>query len=65
MTESTYKAIRLQKDWLDLIEAQCEKDGVSFSSFVKMSLAAELKRRKVKLPKAQERGRPKKQKNTD
>ena len=59
MTESTYKAIRLQQDWLKLIEAECEKDGVSFSSFVKMCVSAELMRRKVKLPDAQGRGRPK------
>lgn len=57
--ESEYKAIRWQQDWLKLIEAECRKDDVSFSSFVKMCVSAELKRRKVKLPEAQGRGRPK------
>lgn len=58
--ESTYKAIRLQNDWLELIEAECKKDGVSFSSFTKMCYAAELKRRKVKLPEQSMPGRPRK-----
>lgn len=58
--ESSRIQIRWPEDWLGLIERECQKDGVSFASFVKMCVSAELKRRKVKLPEATPRGRPKK-----
>lgn len=61
--ESETRKIRWQADWLEVIDAECDKSGQSFADFVKDAVAEKIGKRR--LPPRRGRGKPPKPQNKD